>query len=72
MQSRVMREELIKMNPAIALHPMPKNFSESPAKPMIKELSDQPVSILLIDDQPIVAEAIRRMLATETDIKFYS
>ncbi len=72
MQSRVMREESIKMNPAIALHPIPKNFSAIPAKPMIKELSAQPVSILLIDDQPIVAEAIRRMLATETDIEFYS
>jgi signal transduction histidine kinase len=72
MQSRVMREELIKMNPAIALHPIPPNFSSSPEKTMIKELSDQPVSILLIDDQPIVSEAIRRMLATETDMKFYS
>ncbi|WP_367291287.1 hybrid sensor histidine kinase/response regulator [Laspinema palackyanum] len=37
---------------------------------MSRELSDQPVSILLIDDQPIVGEAIRRMLATEKDIKF--
>lgn len=67
-----MHEELIKMNPAIALQPIPQNFSASPAQPMIKELYNQPVSILLIDDQPIVAEAIRRMLATETDIKFYS
>ena len=72
MQARVMSEELIQMNPAIALHPIPKNFSASPGNPMIKELSAQPVSILLIDDQPIVAEAIRRMLATETDIEFYS
>lgn len=72
MQSRVMSEELIKMNSPIALHPRPPIFSAPPAKPMIQELSAQPVSILLIDDQPIVAEAIRRMLATETDIKFYS
>ncbi|WP_317619415.1 hybrid sensor histidine kinase/response regulator [Laspinema olomoucense] len=67
-----MSEELIKMNPAIALHPIPQIFSASPGKPMIKELSTQPVSILLIDDQPIVGEAIRRMLVTEKDIKFYS
>lgn len=72
MQSRVMSKELIKMNPAIALHSIPPNFSATPENPMIKELSAQPVSILLIDDQPIVGEAIRRMLATETDIKFYS
>ncbi|AFY81057.1 hybrid sensor histidine kinase/response regulator [Oscillatoria acuminata] len=72
MQSRVMSEELIQMNPAIALRFIDPILSGTPEQPMMKELSAQPVSILLIDDQPIVSEAIRRMLATETDIKFYS
>ena len=31
----------------------------------------RPVSVLLVDDQPIVAEAVRRMLAAETDILFH-
>ncbi len=38
---------------------------------MNQKLTPQPVTILLIDDQPIVGEAIRRLLATEEDIKFY-
>ena len=29
---------------------------------------ERPVTVLLIDDQPIVAESVRRMLAGETDI----
>jgi len=29
------------------------------------------VTVLLVDDQPIVAEAVRRMLANETDISFH-
>jgi phosphoserine phosphatase RsbU/P len=29
------------------------------------------VTVLLVDDQPIIAEAVRRMLAAETDIQFH-
>ena len=29
------------------------------------------VTVLLVDDQPIVAEAVRRMLAPESDIAFH-
>ncbi|MBM4088786.1 MAG: response regulator [Planctomycetes bacterium] len=31
----------------------------------------RPVTVLLVDDQPIVAEAVRRMLAPENDIVFH-
>jgi len=34
-------------------------------------LTQHPITVLLIDDQPIIAEAIRRMLATEEDIAFH-
>lgn len=34
-------------------------------------MSDTPISILLIDDQPMVGEAIRRMLAEEEEIQFH-
>lgn len=37
----------------------------------LPSLTKYPISILLIDDQIIVAEAIRRMLDTETDIAFH-
>jgi sigma-B regulation protein RsbU (phosphoserine phosphatase) len=33
--------------------------------------ADHPVTVLLVDDQAIVAEAVRRMLAAEADIRFY-
>ncbi|GBF81880.1 PP2C family protein-serine/threonine phosphatase [Aphanothece sacrum] len=33
--------------------------------------SDSSIKVLLIDDQPTIGEAIRRMLASETDIIFY-
>jgi sigma-B regulation protein RsbU (phosphoserine phosphatase) len=32
---------------------------------------DCPVTVLLIDDQPMIGEAIRRMLAVEKDISFF-
>jgi adenylate cyclase len=32
---------------------------------------DEQITVLLIDDQPMIAEAIRRMLAPETDIAFH-
>ena len=34
-------------------------------------MTDSPIVVLLIDDQPTIGEAIRRMLATETDIIFH-
>jgi len=34
------------------------------------ELTEHAVSVLLIDDQPIIGEAVRRMLAPQEDIKF--
>ena len=34
-------------------------------------LISRPISVLLIDDQPVIGEAIRRMLATEKDIIFH-
>ncbi len=35
-----------------------------------ERLPDHVVSVLLVDDQPIIGEAVRRMLAAHTDIKF--
>lgn len=35
-------------------------------------LPNHPVSVLLVDDQAMVAEAVRRMLAPETDIRYLS
>ena len=70
MQSRVTSEELNKVNHALALLSTPTFLVRFREKAMSRELSAQPVSILLIDDQPIVGEAIRRMLAPEKDIKF--
>jgi signal transduction histidine kinase len=34
-------------------------------------LINHPITVLLIDDQAIIGEAVRRMLATETDILFH-
>ncbi len=34
-------------------------------------MTDSPIVVLLIDDQPTIGEAIRRMLATESDIIFH-
>ena len=33
--------------------------------------TERPITVLLIDDQPIVAESVRRMLASEPDIRFH-
>ncbi len=35
-------------------------------------LPEHPVTVLLVDDQPMVAEAVRRMLAPEADIRYAS
>src|SRR6202022_317511 len=34
-------------------------------------LVDRPVTVLLVDDQAIVGESVRRMLAAESDIVFH-
>ena len=34
-------------------------------------LPQRPVKVLLVDDQAIIAEAVRRMLASEEDILFH-
>ncbi len=36
-----------------------------------KKSSPRPVTVLLVDDQPIVGEAVRRMLAAEKDIVYH-
>jgi sigma-B regulation protein RsbU (phosphoserine phosphatase) len=41
------------------------------APPDRTTLLERPVTVLLIDDQPIVAESVRRMLASEADIQFH-
>lgn len=41
------------------------------AASIIKPFSKFPVTVLLVDDQEIVAETVRRMLAEEEDIHFY-
>jgi sigma-B regulation protein RsbU (phosphoserine phosphatase) len=41
------------------------------AQPDRTTLVERPVTVLLIDDQPIVAESVRRMLASEQDIHFH-
>jgi sigma-B regulation protein RsbU (phosphoserine phosphatase) len=41
------------------------------AQPDSRGRADRPVTVLLIDDQPIVAEKVRSMLATEPDIVFH-
>ena len=33
--------------------------------------ADYPITVLLIDDQPIVGEAVRRMLADDNNISFH-
>ena len=37
----------------------------------VRNSSTYPIRVLLIDDQPIIAEAIRRMLESENDIAFF-
>jgi len=43
----------------------------SPAKSLPSAPTSHPIRVLLIDDQAIVAEAVRRMLAGESDIAFH-
>jgi len=43
----------------------------TPVAPVNMQLPPHPILVLLVDDQPMVAEAIRRMLADENDIDFH-
>ncbi len=36
-----------------------------------QSVQDKPIRVLLVDDQPIIAEAIRRMLDSERDVAFF-
>ncbi|WP_449420079.1 SpoIIE family protein phosphatase [Phormidium nigroviride] len=38
---------------------------------MITEMIEDPITVLLIDDQPMIGEAVRRMLLPEKDITFH-
>ncbi len=45
-------------------------MTQAQPDPALNALPAHSVRVLLVDDQPIVAEAVRRMLAPETDIVF--
>jgi sigma-B regulation protein RsbU (phosphoserine phosphatase) len=47
----------------------PANQAASPSKKGIA--TERPVTVLLIDDQTIIGESVRRMLAGETDIQYH-
>src|SRR5262249_15515452 len=40
-------------------------------RPMSTDLAQRPVTVLLIDDQPFVAETVRQMLAGEPGVVFH-
>jgi two-component system, NtrC family, sensor kinase len=73
MEVVMMGEQLNLLKPVLNFPSSPTHFSVmSGTEAMSIEQPTQPFTILLIDDQPIVGEAIRRLLATETDINFYA
>jgi sigma-B regulation protein RsbU (phosphoserine phosphatase) len=43
----------------------------TPSRPLATAITDHQVTVLLIDDQPIIGEAVRRMLAGEPDIVYH-
>jgi sigma-B regulation protein RsbU (phosphoserine phosphatase) len=47
------------------------NISENSENKVAKAVSKPAATVLLVDDQPIVAEAVRRMFAGESDIRFH-
>ncbi|NJL89359.1 MAG: response regulator [Coleofasciculaceae cyanobacterium SM2_1_6] len=52
--------------------PEPINtFQNSPENLELTQTSSCPIRAVLIDDQPIIGEAVRRILATESDISFH-
>ncbi|NJK27617.1 MAG: response regulator [Coleofasciculaceae cyanobacterium SM2_3_26] len=48
-----------------------RNVSLAPSTVMNSSLTDHPITVLLVDDQPAIGEGVRRMLAAETDIQFH-
>jgi len=52
------------MNTQKLAHPKSPETNPDPS-------TTEPISVLLIDDQPIVAEAVRRMVSPESEISFY-
>ena len=62
------------MDSTSTAHPEPATpRSEEAGDPravMDAALREHPVSVLLVDDQPIIGEAVRRMLEGQTDIQF--
>jgi two-component system NtrC family sensor kinase len=52
--------------------PEPINtFQNSPENLELTQTSSYPIRVVLVDDQPIIGEAVRRILATESDISFH-
>ncbi len=54
--------------------PIPKpiiTFQNSLENPELNQTSSCPIRVVLVDDQPIIGEAVRRILATESDISFH-
>jgi phosphoserine phosphatase RsbU/P len=47
------------------------NFPDHELFDQTKKLTEHGITVLLIDDQAIIAEAVRRMLAQEADIRFH-
>jgi len=43
-------------------------MSSDPSQPFSPSLTEYPIRVLLVDDQPIVGETVRRMLQPESDI----
>ncbi len=48
--------------------PMLASLPDTDSTEVYSSLTKHPITVLLIDDQPIIAEAVRRLLATEKDI----
>lgn len=46
-------------------------MSNSPVIPAAASLTEYPVTVLLVDDQAMIGEAVRRMLVDEKDIRFH-
>jgi adenylate cyclase len=52
-------------------HSIDLNLPLNSESKKISSLTEYTVTVLLIDDQEMIGEAVRRMLASEKDIKFY-
>ncbi|MEO1404678.1 MAG: response regulator, partial [Cyanobacteria bacterium J06635_1] len=64
-------EQLPKPKSSIAKTVGPLETSRSSEQIYDYTVQHAPVTVLLVDDQPIVAESIRRLLAIEEDVRFY-